>query len=123
MQAKTLEKQLHQFRDSSITYDINQKFAVTEGVKFVVQHCTGEWVVRMYALILDKIEHPAAHSKTHLTMHVHDEFTANVTLVDADNEQLSEFNVKLNESFPLPKLRMQADWDGERWLMFLPSER
>ena len=122
MQTKTLEKQLSKFRASDVTYDINQNFAVTEGVKFLCEHAKGSWILQLYVIVLNSLNKPSVGSKSFLKMYANDG-VATLNVTDEDNQQIDNYDVKLETEFLLDTVRLESVFDGEKFLILLPNER
>jgi hypothetical protein len=122
MKAKTILKELSKFRASDVIYDINQNFAVTAGVKHLCEHAKGGWILQLYVIVLNSLNKPSAGSKTFLKMFANDG-VATLNVTDEDNQQIDNYDVKLETEFLLDTVRLESVFDGQRFLILLPNER
>ena len=121
MQAKTLQKKLNKFRSSDITYDLTDKFSVSEGMKFLAEH-DHAWLLKLYTIVLHDLKTPEVGFRTFLKM-FKDENIAHVKVTDENLEQIASYQIKLEDVPVLDSVRLQAVWNGERWVILLSSER
>ena len=114
-----LESNLIQFTGTTKYYRLLATFAVTDGVKYLMDHADCYWLGQLYGVHLKDTEFNL-HPFTILNM-VRKGQGAMITIEDGNGGVLSQQAVNWTD-FPLASITLYASWSGDYWVGMLPSE-
>lgn len=112
---------LNQFTGSELYYIYSPLFPnvrLTEGAHYLANECNAYWLMDMIASYL-----PVKDSFAIATLAVAADRTAAFTLCDDLPPKVVHASQDVPyTNFPLDEIKLYVQYDGERWIILLPSE-
>ena len=116
--AQELQAALRQFTGTTHYYRIDRKTLLTDGAYYLATQAGAFWLMAVFSSYL-------------LELKLDDWFTVlklktvgtktTVTIDDGNGNILATQEIE-NSDFPLPSTTLYGCWDGEHWVLMLPSE-
>jgi hypothetical protein len=110
--------QLSQFTGTERYYRLNRKCLLTDGTKYLAEAAGAFWL--MDAAVSYLLELGTADWFVLVRLAVTDS-SAVLTLEDGNGSVRARQQIPYTD-FPLPQQTLYACWDGEHWVLMLPSE-
>jgi len=113
-----LRADLAQFRGTANYYRIDRKTLLTDGTYYLCEQAGAYWLITVFVSYLHelKLEDWFTVLKLDVTGS-----SAKVTISDGNDNVLAVQEIEYTD-FPLPHLNLYGSWDGENWVLMLPSE-
>jgi hypothetical protein len=107
-----------QFTGTQCYYRVSRQFVVTDGCKYLAENAACYW-------LFDTVSCHIAESKTEdwfilVRLEVADS-RAVLSYEDGNGNVYARQEIEYTD-FPLDQITLYACWDGERWVLMLPSE-
>ena len=109
---------LNHFTGTGNYYRLNRKCLITEGAKYLADTAGAYWLLEVAASYL--IELGTADWFVLVRLRVQD-FTAELTVEDGNGSVRARKHISFTD-FPRDEQLLYACWDGENWVIMLPSE-
>ena len=109
---------LEQFYGTQFYFPLWPKVFLTDGVQFLAQEAACYWL--MDAITSHIVRLPKAEVFVSCKLTVSNAKTE-LVLDDGNGNVLATQNIAYT-NFPLDSIMLYACWDGERWIVMLPSE-
>ena len=116
--SKTLLDNLAQFTGTERYYRINRKCVLTDGAKYLAETAGAYWLMDAAASYLLELGTDDWFVVVRLVVN---NDNALLTLEDGNGGIRARQEIPYTD-FPLPEQIIYAAWDGEHWVMMLPSE-
>ena len=116
--AKFNPADLAQFTGTEHYYRLNRRCLVTDGAKYLAENAGAYWLLDVAASYL--IELGTADWFVLVRLRVQD-FTAELTVEDGNGSVRARKHISFTD-FPRDEQLLYACWDGENWVIMLPSE-
>lgn len=119
MQAEALETTLTQFTGTSQYYRFHADAVLTDGVLWLADNAHCYWLLDVfysYLFLLDGDK----ESFTVLTLTTSGR-SGKVVIDDGNDNLIAQQEIEYTE-FPLAQIKLYGCWDGQQWIMLLPSE-
>jgi len=110
--------ELLQFTGTSSYYRISRRYLITDGIKYLADAVAAYWLMDAVASHLDEIG--TADWFVLIRLWVHDR-SAVMIYEDGNGNELARQEIEYTD-FPLSSIDLYACWDGEHWIIMLPSE-
>lgn len=117
MNTNELQSALSQFIGTEKYYRITPRHLLTDGTKYLAEQAECFWLMTAVA--------------SHLPEHFDDQFavanlfvkgsSATLTLDDGNDVVFAKQSIEFTD-FPLPEIKLYCCYDGETWVIMLPSE-
>lgn len=113
-----IKSELAQFTGTTRYYRINRKTVLTDGTYHLAERAGAYWLMIMFASYLLELE-----SKECFTVLKLDPAgdSAKVSIEDGNDNILATQEIEYTD-FPFPSMMLYGCWDGEHWVLMLPSE-
>ena len=116
--AQELQAALRQFTGTTHYYRIDSKTLLTDGAYYLATEAGAFWLMAVFASYLHELK--LNDWFTVLKLDVADT-RAKVTISDGNDNVLATQEIEYTD-FPLHHIALYACWDGEHWVLMLPSE-
>jgi hypothetical protein len=113
-----LSAHLAQFTGTERYYRISRKHLITDGVKYLADQAACYWLVDACVSHLQEIG--TADWFVLVRLAVQDS-RATMVYEDGNGKEHARQQIPFTD-FPLPSITLYACWDGEHWVIMLPSE-
>jgi len=110
--------ELSMFTGTERYYRLNRKCLLTDGTKYLAEAVGAFWLMDAVASYL--LELGTADWFVQIKLTVEDS-SAVLTLEDGNGGVRAQQEIPYTD-FPMPQQTMYACWDGEHWVLMLPSE-
>ena len=113
-----LKAELAQFTGTTRYYRINRKTLLTDGTHHLAERAGAYWLMILFASYLLDLD-----SNEWFTVLKLDAAgaTAKVIIEDGNDNFLATQEIEYTD-FPFPMIALYGCWDGENWVLMLPSE-
>ena len=113
-----LREDLAQFTGTTRYYRINRKTLLTDGTHHLAERAGAYWLMILFASYLQEMD-----CKEWFTVLKLDAagVTAKVIIEDGNDNVLATQEIEYTD-FPFPSIALYGCWDGESWVLMLPSE-
>lgn len=115
---RQLETELAHFTGTTRYYRIDRKTLLTDGTHHLAERALCYWLMYLFSSYL--IELKLDDWFTVLKFDVAGA-SANVIIEDGNDHVLATQQIEYT-NFPLPTIKLYGCWDGEQWVLMLPSE-
>ena len=116
--SKTLLHNLAQFTGTERYYRLNRKCVITDGAKYLADTAGAYWLLDAAASYLLEIGTDDWFVLVRLLVN---DSKAVLTLEDGNGGIRAQQDIGYTD-FPLQEQVLYANWDGEHWVLLLPSE-
>lgn len=110
--------QLGYFTGTTAYYRISPRHLLTDGTKYVAEAAGAFWLMDAAASHLNEIG--AADWFVLIKLEVKDS-RALMIYEDGNGHEYARQEIPYTD-FPMPSIQLYACWDGEHWVLMLPSE-
>ena len=110
--------QLSQFTGTERYYRINRRHLLTDGTKYLAEEAECFWMMDAVASHLSEIGTADWFVLVRVTVQG---TRANMVYEDGNGHEHARQDIPFTD-FPLPEQTLYACWDGEHWVIMLPSE-
>jgi hypothetical protein len=114
---QNLQSELSQFIGTEKYYRITPSHLLTDGTKYLAEQAECFWLMTAIASHLPKQFHDY-FAVVNLTVK---DSAAQLTLDDGNGNVFAQQFIDYTD-FPLPELKLYCAFDGEYWVLMLPSE-
>ncbi len=109
---------LTQFTGTERYYRLNRKCLLTDGTKYLADSAGAYWLMDAAASYLPELDAADWFVLVRLAVKGH---TAVLTLEDGNGNIRARQEIPFTD-FPAPEQALYASWDGQHWVLMLPSE-
>lgn len=113
-----LKAELAQFTGTTRYYRINGKTLLTDGTQHLAERAGAYWLMILFSSYL--LELDCNEWFTVLKLDAAGA-TAKVSIEDGNDNILASQEIEYTD-FPFPSIALYGCWDGEHWVLMLPSE-
>jgi len=114
---QTIQSQLSQFIGTEKLYRITQHHALTDGTKFLAEQAQCFWLFDAIASHLTKT-YDDYFAVARLLVH---QTSAVLTLDDGNDLVFATQQIEFTD-FPIQEMKLYCSFDGQHWVIMLPSE-
>lgn len=113
-----LRAELSQFTGTTRYFRINRKTLLTDGTHHLAERAGAYWLMILFASYLQELD-----CKEWFTVLKLDAagVTVKVSIEDGNDNVLASQEIEYTD-FPFPSIALYGCWDGDNWVLMLPSE-
>ncbi|MCD8503557.1 MAG: hypothetical protein LRY53_08120 [Burkholderiaceae bacterium] len=117
-QLKSELSQLSSFTGTSCYYRLTRRHLLTDGTKFLADKASAYWLMDAAASHLDEIGTEDWFVLVRLEVN-----NSHATMIyeDGNGHEHARQQIEYTD-FPMESIELYASWDGEHWIIMLPSE-